>query len=159
MEAVATSPEEFKYRRERGKPLPTKNHAIVQSNLLYQLLRRYETTLDVLPEVSLKITGPPAVPDLAIFPKLTFDPLNDEISMSEMPLGVVEIISPTQGQEELIEKAKRYFAAGVKSYWLVNPAFKIIHITHDARAFRTVTEGVLHDEVLGVEVELGAVFR
>ena len=153
------SPEEFKYRQERGKPLPTKNHAIVQMNLGFELRKRYDERYSFMPELTLQLPDQKSVPDLAIFPKLTFDPLNDEISMNEMPLGVVEIISLKQGQEELIEKAKCYFAAGVKSYWLVNPAFKIIHITHDARAFRTVTEGVLHDEVLGVEVELGAVFR
>lgn len=159
METVAVLPEELTYEQERGKPMPSKNHAIVQMNLGFELRKRYDDRYSILSELSLELPDHPAVPDLAIFPKLTFDPLNDEVRMTQMPLGVVEIISPSQGQEELIEKARRYFAAGVQSYWLVNPAFRIVHVTHDARSFRTVTEGVLRDEVLGVEVELGAVFR
>ena len=157
MEPVAVLPEELTYEQERGKPMPSKNHAIVQMNLGFELRKRYDERYSFLPELTLQLLEQKVVPDLAIFPKLAFDPLNDEISMTQMPLAVVEIISPTQGQEELVEKARRYFAAGVKSYWLVNPTFKLIHLTHDARSFRTVTEGVLRDEVLDLEVE--AVFR
>lgn len=159
MEAVATPLEELTYEQERGKPMPSKNHAIIQSRLVSYFDRAYGDRLDALSELSLQLPDQKVVPDLAIYLKVEFDPLNDEISMSQIPLGVVEIISPSQGQEELIEKARRYFAGGVQSYWLVNPTFKLIHLTHDARSFRTVTEGVLRDEVLGVEVELGVVFR
>lgn len=159
METVAVLPEELTYEQERGKPMPSKNHAIIQTRLVAYFDRAYGDRLDALSELSLQLPDQKVVPDLAIYPKVAFDPLNDETSMTQVPLGVVEIISPSQGQEELIEKARRYFEAGVQSYWLVNPAFKIIHVTHDARSFRTVTEGLLRDEVLGVEVELGVVFR
>lgn len=125
MEVVAALSE---YEAERGKPMPSKNHSIVQSNLIFELKLHYRSTYSFLSEISLET--PRLVPDVAIFPPMTFDPLHDQTRLNQVPVGVIEILSPTQTQEELVEKAQLYFDAGVQSYWLVNPIFRIVHIMH-----------------------------
>jgi Uma2 family endonuclease len=125
MEVVAALSE---YEAERGKPMPSKNHSIVQSNLIFELKLHYRSTYSFLSEISLET--PRLVPDVAIFPLMTFDPLHDQTRLNQVPVGVIEILSPTQTQEELVEKAQLYFDAGVQSYWLVNPIFRIVHIMH-----------------------------
>jgi Uma2 family endonuclease len=41
--------------------------------------------------------------------------MNDKIRMEMPPLGVIEILSPTQTLNDLTDKAISYFAHGVKS--------------------------------------------
>ncbi len=81
---------------------------------------------------------------------MQYDPLHDEIRLNQVPLGVVEIISPSQTQDELIgnparEKADAYFRAGVQSYWRINPVFRIVHIMHSRDEYTNVIDGTLID--------------
>ena len=90
----------------------------------------YEKEYRFLSESSLET--PRSEPDIGLFPPMEFDPLHDETKLNQVPLGGVEIISPSQTKEELVEKAGHYFAAGVRSYWLANPFFRVVHILHNA---------------------------
>ncbi|WP_185716207.1 Uma2 family endonuclease [Larkinella knui] len=109
MEAVSTQPEQLRpdYETERGKAMPSKNHALIQSRLLVALSIRYGNQYDFLSEVSLAMAEKWIVPDIAIYPQLTFDSLHDETRMAQMPLGVIEIMS-SQTQEELVEKSNLF---------------------------------------------------
>ena len=157
MEAVIEDLSE--YERERGKPMPSKNHAIIQSRLAGQLDVHYGETYTIMTEVKLDIPEKDAVPDLAIYPLLTFDPLHDETKMTQMPLGVIEILSPTQTNEELLAKVGKYFDAGVKSCWLVIPTFRLISVFSDRQTSKTFIEGELHDSVLGIKLDVDKIFR
>ncbi|KAA9349644.1 Uma2 family endonuclease [Larkinella humicola] len=161
MEAVITQPEQIRpdYETERGKAMPSKNHALIQSRILVTLSKKYGNQYDFLSEVSLDMAGKWVVPDIAVYPQLTFDSLHDETRMAQMPLGVIEILSSSQTQEELVEKSTQYFAAGIQSYWLVNPLFKIIHVIHNSETYRNFIGGTLTDEKLGLSLELEEVFR
>ncbi|WP_020604294.1 Uma2 family endonuclease [Spirosoma spitsbergense] len=154
MEAVVELSE---YEVERGKPTPSKNHSIIQSNLLVALATNYGKQYRFLSEISLET--PRFVPDIGIFPPMRFDPLHDQTKLNQVPVGVIEIISPSQTQEELVEKARQYFAAGVQSYWLVNPIFSIVHIMHSPDTYQNVIEGTLTDEKLGISLEMSELFR
>lgn len=154
MEAVV---EVSDYEAERGKPMPSKNHSIIQSRLLVALSGKYSQTYDFLSEISLE--NPRFVPDIGIFPPMDFDPLHDQTKLNQVPLGVIEIISSSQNQEELVEKARQYFAAGVQSYWLVNPIFRIVHIMHGPDEYRNIIEGTLTDDKLAISIEMSALFR
>ena len=154
MEAIVELSE---YETERGKPMPSKNHSIIQSRLLVALSNKYAQTYDFLSEISLET--PRFVPDIGIFPPMDFDPLHDQTKLNQVPVGVVEIISPSQTQEELVEKARQYFEAGVQSYWLVNPVFRIIHIMHSLNEYRNVIEGTLTDNKLAISLEMSEIFR
>lgn len=159
MEAVVAL---LDYEAERGKPMPSKNHAIIQSNLLVELTINYRGTYQFLSEISLE--NPRAVPDIAIFLPMQYDPLHDEIRLNQVPLGVIEIMSPSQTQDELIgnparEKADAYFRAGVQSYWLINPVFRIVHIMHSRDEYTNVIDGTLIDNRLNISLPLANLFQ
>lgn len=148
------------YELERGKPMPTLNHAYLQKNLLVSLDYRYRKTHTVLSELSLTMPErPDAVPDIAIYPKLQIDFLHDIISMVEMPLTVVEIISPSQSQDEIIAKFERYFKAGIQSCWLVMPSLQAVAVFSAIGKYQFFTEDkLLTDAVTGIALPLNEVF-
>ncbi len=69
------------YEQERGKPMPSKNHAFVQ-HYLGIAFSRYDEQFTILPELSLEVGGRSFVPDLCIYPKLSIDWLHDDFSMT-----------------------------------------------------------------------------
>ena len=158
MEALIEQPSE--YELERGKPVPTLNHAYVQKNLLVTLDYRYRKTLTVLSELNVTMPErPDTVPDIAIYPKLQIDFFNDITSMTEMPLTIIEIVSPSQSDAEIIAKFKRYFDAGIKSCWLVMPSFQAISVYSAFGKYRFFSDNeTLTDPTTGIEVSLSEVF-
>lgn len=149
------------YEIERGKPMPSKNHSKLQTRLATALSNAYGNQFDILSEISLEMPVKDRTPDLAIYPaEQETDWLNDEIKIAEPPLGVVEIQSPTQGAQELIDKIGEYFIAGVKSAWLVVLPFKTIYVFDAPRHYRTFTsEETLEDPRLGISLPLKEIFR
>lgn len=156
MEAIIDRSE---YEQERGKPMPSKNHSILQSRLSFELTLHYQETYSFLPEVKLNTPPVDMVPDIAIYPLIEFDSLHDETKMDEMPLGAIEIISPSQGDQELVDKISRYFDFGVKSCWIVQPTFRIVTVFSDKNTFRPFIEGELNDPVLNIQLDLKRIFR
>lgn len=147
------------YERERGKPMPSKNHSKLQIRIGSELLRLYEDQYDVLSELSLEALNPSYVPDLCLFPVEPSNWREDEVKVSEVPLTVIEIISPSQTDTELTEKSKAYFAAGVNSYWLVQPVLRTIFVllpTGDELVFHN---NLLTDPTNGISIDLKKVFR
>jgi len=157
MEAVIIQSD---YEIERGKPMPSKFHAITQSNLNFLIRAAYGKQYRVLTEISIVINGAEKVPDLAIYDKATFDTSEEEIRTIQIPLGVIEILSPSQSAHELLEKSKLYFQAGIKTYWLIFPELRAIFVfdkPDDYEAF--VKEERLNDKLLGIELDLKEVFE
>ncbi|MEY4903719.1 MAG: hypothetical protein RLZZ292_1534, partial [Bacteroidota bacterium] len=125
MEAVLTLSD---YEIERGKPMPSKNHSIIQLNLGAELRAHYKKKYRFLSEISLELEDWQSTPDLAIFPPMFVDTRHDEIRLTDAPLGVIEILSPTQSMTELTDKAERYFEYGVKSVWIVIPTLDTVAV-------------------------------
>lgn len=149
------------YELERGKPMPSKNHAFIQGNLHFELRTRFGDRFKALPEVNVPLlTGNYFVPDLALFPPtMTFDMEEDEVKVTEVPLGVVEILSPDQSVQDVVLKARSYFDLGIRSYWLVIPPLRTVHVYHAPQANRAfVAPDALRDEILGIELPLGPIF-
>lgn len=156
----ATIEQRSDYERDRGKPLPTLNHAYVQTNLLAELKVRYRKTYTILSELNLSMPQrPDTVPDIAIYPKLQIDFLHDVTSMTQMPLTAVEIISPSQAHEEILAKFERYFNAGVQSCWLVMPSLQAIAVYSAIGKYQFFPETtVLTDAATGIELNLSEIF-
>ncbi len=57
------------YQTERGKPMPSYNHAYLQLEIGFQLKVKYNSEFDILSELSLELSSGKAVPDLCIYPK------------------------------------------------------------------------------------------
>lgn len=149
------------YELERGKPMPSLNHGIVQANLAAELRMRLRNTHTLASELNLEFDGVKFVPDLAVLPKLETNLQEDTIWVKTAPLTTIEILSPMQAMEPLLEKAKGYFAVGVKTCWLVIPALGTIAVFTGPttyRAFTNTNGNKVIDEVLGVEIPLNDIF-
>ncbi|MGP0063805.1 MAG: Uma2 family endonuclease [Isosphaeraceae bacterium] len=57
-----------------------------------------------------------------------------------VPDLVVEVVSPTDSAEGLLEKVREYFQAGVRLAWLVYPSQRCIHVFEAWNRIRVVTE-------------------
>lgn len=102
---------------------------------------------------------PDAVPDIVIYPKLQIDFLHDVTSIVEMPLTVIELISPSQSQYEILAKFERYFNAGVKFCRLVMPSFQAVSVYSEFGKYRFFSENdTLTDSVTGIELALKEMF-
>ncbi len=97
------------YEEERNKPMPSLNHSKLQRNILLALCKKYDAKYDFLPEIAIKIGDWGATPDVGIFDIQVTDYQHDIIKIDIPPLCAIEILSPTQSLDELIEKSEHYF--------------------------------------------------
>ena len=145
------------YEEERGKPMPSKNHAIIEMNLGMEFAQRRE--LRVMPEVTLELApGEWKVPDLSVYPRQPLDLRHDEARPTTPPLLVVEIVSASQGLEEILEKADFYLAHGVKSVWVVTPPLREVTIFLPDGSQQSHHGGVVRDPATGITADLETVF-
>ena len=148
------------YEIERDKPMPSFNHAIIQGNLITELNMRYRKQYSVASEISLSLADWLSVPDLAIYPKRPLDFQNDQIKVKEVPLAVVEIISPSQSLHELTDKARQYFEHGVQSCWLVLLPLTTICVFSSVNNYTFFrAHETLEDQVLSITLPLKEVFE
>lgn len=155
MQAVEAHTE---YELERGKPMPSKNHGLVQASLCAHLFRS-GGDYSILSELSLELGGRKLTPDLSVYSKLITDWQHDEVRMTEPPLMVVEILSPRQSVDDLVQKADAYFEAGVKSCWIVQPTFESIAVLEPETKPNLYTHGEVVDPATGVTVKIEEIFR
>ena len=147
------------YELERGKPMPGFNHGVVQANLGFELKSRLRETHTVTSETNLKLDGQNTVPDLTVFTKRTPDMQHDVLWTQEVPLTTIEILSPKQDLDSLLEKARAFLAAGVRSCWVVLPAVGTIAVFTGPTTYRSfASDGLVTDAVLGVEIPLADIF-
>ena len=140
--------------------MPSKNHSIVQRNLIFQLLLHYGEQYEIFSEVSHELSDWESRPDLAIFPKMKIDFLEDEIRLTETPLAIIKILTPTQALAELTTKTNKYFKNGAKSCWLVLPTLKNIYVFSTITDYYIFnTQEILKDESLGIEIHLVEIFK
>jgi Uma2 family endonuclease len=137
------------------------NHSYLQIKL-GALLLGLEKYL-VLSEISLdtRMLESPSKeirPDLALFPKQSINFLQDEIRMQTAPLLSIEILSPRQSIDEILEKFRLYFQLGVQSCWLVLPPLQAVSVFSSANKEQTFTHGELVDTVLDIRLEMEKIF-
>jgi Uma2 family endonuclease len=162
MEALVLDPPQAAlsdYELERGKPMPTYNHGKIQARIGQQLLNSYEDKYDIVSEWTLTVTMPNTVPDLSITPAILSNWSDDKANTGRVPLTVVEIISPSQTLTEMTDKALLYFAAGVQSYWLVQPSLRTVFILMPGRDELVFHNEPLADPTTGITIDLKKVFR
>ncbi len=147
------------YELERNKPMPSKNHGIIQANILFGLMTKFRNQYSLISELSLELGNWLCTPDISLYPKEPLDVMDDEIRMTIPPLGVVEILSPTQTLNDLTDKAMQYFEHGVKSCWLVLPTLKTIYVFSSPTQYKAfVQDDLVKDKVLNIELPLSEVF-
>jgi Uma2 family endonuclease len=147
------------YEIERGKPMPSMNHGIVQSSLAGTFHGKFRKKYRCVSELSLNLDGDKCVPDLCLYAYRPADWWNDRNPVTEPPLTAIEIVSPSQSVTEMLQKAQRYFAGGVRSYWLVQPELQSITVVSSDKKHRTYSEGTVHDWTNSIEISLAEVFE
>jgi len=66
-------------------------------------------------------------PDILFVSKKRLDIIT-EMNVQGAPDLVVEILSPSTGKNDRVEKSKMYFKYGVMEYWIVDPEHKTIEV-------------------------------
>ena len=145
------------YERQRGKPLPSFNHGIVQANLIVALNVACRDRFSIASELSLA-SEPPMTPDVSVCNMRKPDWLHDEKQVAQAPLTVVEITSPSQSVDDFIPKIEDYFRFGVQSVWLVQPPLKQVVVFTPEMDPQIYIQGDVIDPTLDVKVALKEVF-
>ncbi len=61
-------------------------------------------------------------------------------NINQVPAFVIEIISPTDNQNKILEKIIEYFAAGVQVIWLIMPNLRQVHVYTSPKLVRICTD-------------------
>lgn len=136
--------------------MPSFNHGAIQANLIGEFIQ--QRNFRVCSELSLELGGQSLTPDLSIYPREPLNLRHDEIKRTDPPLVVVEILSPTQGHQSVMEKVDAYFRNGVKSCWIVSPPFRTITILKPDGTEDVIHSGVAKDPATGLTADVQAVF-
>ncbi len=148
------------YEIERGKPMPDTIHAALQSNLSFELKFAHRQQYRILSELSLATIPDGTTPNLAIYPAFALDYDHRTAKRSDPPLVCIEIQSPSQSTEEMVDKTAIYFRFGVKSCWIVVPAVKGVFVYDRPGHYQFFRhDETLRDPNLGLELALSAVFE
>ena len=142
------------------------NHAMTQTNLGFLLKRlggysvftglNLDTSDIVLNHIPKRDE---MRPDLCLYPKRSLSRPFDILKMAEMPLLAIEILSPSQGIQEILEKFAIYFACGVQSCWLVEPITALV-IVYPSLYYRLVfSSNEVVDEKLGIRLPFAEIFE
>lgn len=145
------------YEKERGKPMPSFNHGVVQANLIVALNFACRDRFLIASELSLA-SEPPMTPDISICSLRQPDWLHDEIRVAEAPLATVEIVSPSQSINDFVPRIEDYFRFGVRSVWLVLPPLKQVAVFVPEADPEVFSEGNVVDTSLDAVVALDEIF-
>ena len=140
--------------------MSSRNHSDLQTRLGFLLMMAYRQQYSIYTELDFNFASGKTRPDLCIMPKHQANWMEDEIIVSDVPLTTIEILSPEQSMNSLLDRIyQKHFPAGVKTVWLVIPALQIITILLPDRTRINVIEGILTDPVTGLQLTLSDVFE
>ncbi|MBC8110798.1 MAG: Uma2 family endonuclease [Verrucomicrobia bacterium] len=107
--------------------MPNFHHGILEMNLGFELKSAYHQEYIVATEVTLDTPPNGSTPDLVVYPAQPVDfTMEIPAKQTTPPFITIEIQSPSQSLDEMVDKANIYFAFGVKSCWIVQPRIKAI---------------------------------
>lgn len=97
-------------------PPATHGHNKVQRRLANLLEGSLDLDLDVVTDPGWTFKGRWRVPDVAVF--ATKDP--EAVFVADVPVLVVEVLSPSTASEDTVRKSVEYLEAGIGQYWIVD---------------------------------------
>ena len=148
------------HNENQVQKMPSINHSYIQSRLILsfgdgdQFTTFTELSLDAdLSQFGLK-TKDELIPDICLYEGIyQFEPRKDLTKRTDMPMLVVEILSPNQGMSDIMTKFDADFALGIKSCWLVIPTNKTVTIysQNDFETFGDKDDEII-DKSLGIHI-------
>jgi Uma2 family endonuclease len=123
-------------------------------------LDRFSDRFTICQQLALNLGGWQTIPDRCLYPKgvLAEDWLSDEDEVTIPPVLVIEILSPKQNLQPLVDKIREFGRRGVESCWLVEPATRVVSVFPASGGSRAFAEGAVRDEATGIELAIGLVF-
>ena len=103
-------------------PPATAGHNRVQRHLAHLIEQALPPERDVRTDAGLRHDGRYRVPDIAVFERR--DP--EVVWSDDVPLLVVEVISPSTASEDTVRKSVEYLRAGIAHYWLVDRPNRVL---------------------------------
>jgi len=160
VEAIEQAPVLTDYETERGKPMPSKLHSLLTKRLSFILDNKLQGKFEAFPELTLEaLNGQPFVPDIAVCEVEPIDFNQDEIKRKTPPTAIVEILSPTQPLQILVDKTNDYFSFGVKSCWIVLPILQSIVVFHAPHTHEVYSHrDELYDPNLDIRIPIDLIF-
>lgn len=148
------------YNEDTGKPMANLSHSVAQANLAAEFHHGGKNKYLVGSELTVEFAdGKVLTPDIAVLPKRPIDWRREPVRYQEVPLLVVEILSPRQGYLDIMVKLDIYFANGVQSVWVVQPASQSIDIYRPGEQRpQIIQQGEAKDPATGLTVRLEEVF-
>ena len=130
------------------------NRSYLCLQIIRQLIEHPE--IEPLPQLTLDIDEG-VTPDICVYLKVNIQPnfLRDVPQYPEMPLLAIEVISPTQNIQTLLEKAELLIKHGVKAVWTIEP-FSGTIFTTDASGEKTFHKQAIESE--GIKVDFKKIF-
>lgn len=151
---------ETDYIKERNKPMPSKLHSNIQSNLIFEFRSRYAGKYKPFSELSLELTSGKPTPDICLYDSQTLDLTHDEVRVKIPPVLVIEILSPKQNIEDIKSKYRNiYLPAEIKSVWLIIPELKVVALGMPDGLFEVVKTDVVKDMYLDIELPITNIFQ
>lgn len=164
--------EDQDYQEDEELERGSLHHGIAQANLTVLCFndKRFrvitELSLDAS-QIDLKPFGIKAkeelIPDLCVYPKANSRSKKgrDIMKMSEMPLFIIEILSPKQGIDDILAKFEAYFALGVKSCWLVMPIVETVTVYSKIDEYKSfgMNDTEVIDEVINIRLPTKMIFE
>lgn len=150
---------------EESVDIGSLNHSAIQVNLAF-LLKKIGT-FSVYTELSLDTSRLDKTkykfkeeikPDVCIYPKRGLSRPYDILKMAEMPLLAMEILSPKQGLQEIVEKIDAYFALGVRSCWLIDPTTAIVVVYSALDEHKVFSADEVIDDIIGIRLPFDDIF-
>ena len=135
--------------------MPNYNHSLVRSDIIEQIYD--DKTFKAFPELTLDIENG-LTPDVCVYLREKAKPidLNEPARFAEMPLVVIEVVSPSQNSQTLLKKAVTYVDKGVKAVWTVEPILNVVVVTTTNGIRRFYNENV---ESEGIKVDFRRIFN
>ncbi len=157
MEATLEQP--TTYERERGKPIPNLTHGSIQANLVFELKTAYRNLYRIASEVTLLTQPDGSTPDVLMYPLMPLGFGDEPAKRTDAPLLCIEIQSPSQSLEQMVDKTTVYFAFGVQTCWIVAPAVKGVFVYDRPYHYQFFHDTeTLRDSTLNIELSLTAIF-
>ena len=157
MEAIADVLSD--YELERHKPMPTLTHGAIQANIVMEMGAAYRKSYRIASEVSLETVPDGSTPDVVFYPLMPVGQPHEPARQSTPPLVCVEIQSPSQSLNLMVEKTVMYFAFGVRSCWVVLPDIQAVLVYNRPGHYNFFHEDdILHDKLLNIQLPLSGIF-
>lgn len=136
------------------KETATLNHSFVCARIMRQLLSK--ESVQPLPKLTLAI-GDGLTPDISVYPTESIQPnfFEDITRFETPPLLAIEVISPSQNIQDLLEKAKIFVQTGVKTAWTVEPFTQTVFVTTE-NGTKIMRDTTIESE--GISVDFVKVF-